>query len=253
MACGRLSLSIARTTAWRSLDMFLQRRPHAAIARSTRDCANAPGRNALLAAVLAANLLIASLAPHAAQAAAPAPAGSMTIYRCTAADGTVSFQNDRRCPPGSTQEVRRMPIPATPPPATPPPAPAVAAPAPAPTPAPVAPPTPAPRAAPQPPPPLFACRSWDERDYFGDLAEPPPTCVPMETVGIDGSAELAAGRACEMRRDTCAPVPDADLCAAWKRRMEEARFRWRFNEGDAARKAEYDRVLDIYLGSTCGT
>lgn len=245
MACGRLPLSIARTTARRSLDVFRQRRPHAVIARSTRDCANASGRNALLAAMLAANLLIAS---HAAQAAAPAPAGSMTIYRCTAADGTVSFQNDRRCPPGSAQEVRRMPIPATPPPA-----PAVAAPAPAPAPAaPVAPPTPVPRAAPQPPPPLFACRSWDERDYFGDVAEPPPTCVPMQTVGIDGSAELAAGRACEMRRDTCAPVPDADLCAAWKRRMEEARFRWRFNEGDVARKAEYDRVLDLYLGSACG-
>jgi hypothetical protein len=132
--------------------------------------------------------------------------------------------------------------------------PAVAAPAPppaaspAPTVAEVAPP-PAVRGA---PPPLFRCRTWDDRDYLGDSGEPPATCVPLQTVGIDGSPSLAAGSACEMRRDACEPVPAEQLCTAWKKRVDEAEFRWKFGGGrDDARKAEFERVAAIHRGSDC--
>lgn len=47
------------------------------------------------------------------------------------------------------------------------------------------------------PPPLFQCRSWDDRDYLGDTAEPPATCVPVQAMGIDGTSASAAGASCE--------------------------------------------------------
>lgn len=178
----------------------------------------------------------------------------MTIYRCVDPSGAVTLQNDVPCPKGSQQSVRKvgvlptMPAPvaapaapaarpapaaATPPPSTPPPAPAV----------PVA------RTA---PPPLFQCRSWDDRDYLGDTAEPPATCVPVQAMGIDGTTASAAGASCEMRRDACTAVPADKLCTVWKKRVDEAEFRWKVGGGrDDDRKAEFDRLSKTYRDTTC--
>lgn len=175
----------------------------------------------------------------------------IVIYRCVDAAGAVTLQNDVPCPKGSQQTVRRVaPLPVRAPPPTVvvpavPAAPPAAAPAPAV--ADVAPPVV--RSA---PPPLFRCRTWDDRDYLGDSGEPPATCVPLQTVGIDGSPSLAAGSACEMRRDACEPVPAEQLCTAWKKRVDEAEFRWKFGGGrDDARKAEFERVAAIHRASDC--
>lgn len=188
-------------------------------------------------------------------APAAAPAGGMVIYRCVdPASGAITLQNDVPCPKGQQQTVRNVaPLPAF----RPPPA---AAPAPRPDPAPAtsaaaSPPVAAepPPAVRTPPPPLFQCRTWDDKDYLGDVAEPPASCVALETVGIDGSPALAAGQACEMRRDTCAPVPAEQLCVAWKKRVDEAEFRWKIAGGrDGDQKAEFDRVARTYRASTCG-
>jgi hypothetical protein len=186
----------------------------------------------------------------------PAPAQQeMIIYRCVDASGAVTLQNDVPCPKGSRQTTRKVgDLPGLP--TTPPPAPAAPAASPAPS-APVAatrpdvipPPRPA---EPVPPPPLFQCRTWDERDYLGETAAPPATCVPLETVGIDGSPALAAGSACEMRQDACIAIAPEQLCTAWKKRVDEAEFRWKIGGSrDDARKLDYERVARIYLGSTC--
>ncbi len=177
----------------------------------------------------------------------------IVIYRCVDAAGAVTLQNDVPCPKGSQQTVRRvapLPVrPSSPPTVVVPP---VAAPAPPPAQAPVALAEPPPPAARSAPPPLFRCRTWDDRDYLGDSGEPPATCVPLQTVGIDGSVSLAAGSACEMRRDVCEPVPAEQLCTAWKKRVDEAEFRWKFGGGrDDARKAEFERAAAIYRGSDC--
>ncbi|MFZ5635386.1 MAG: DUF4124 domain-containing protein [Pseudomonadota bacterium] len=190
-----------------------------------------------------------------------APAGAqheMTIYRCVDPSGAVTLQNDVPCPKGSQQTVRRVgALPALPTlpastaatkPAEPPPAKPASPPKP-PVEAPAVPPAPIVRS---PPPALFQCRTWDERDYLGDTAEPPATCVPLPTVGIDGSSTLAAGSACEMRQDACVAVAAEQLCAAWKKRVDEAEFRWKFGGArNDARKAEYERVARIYRESTC--
>ncbi|MEQ1511957.1 MAG: hypothetical protein ABL934_04670 [Lysobacteraceae bacterium] len=175
---------------------------------------------------------------------------NVTIYRCVDASGAVTLQNDVPCPKGSQQTVRKIgvlpTIPAPPAPVVKPPA---AAPAPQSTPP--APP-PAPAVARIAPPALFQCRTWDERDYLGDTAEPPATCAPVQSVGIDGSTELGAGTTCEMRQDACVAIPAEQLCASWKKRVDEAEFRWKVGGGrNDERKAEFDRLSKVYRESTC--
>ncbi|MES2671498.1 MAG: hypothetical protein V4673_13930 [Pseudomonadota bacterium] len=176
----------------------------------------------------------------------------MTIYRCVDPSGAVTLQNDVPCPKGSQQSVRKvgvlptMPAPVAAPPAKP--APAAATPPPS-TPPPPAPAVPLARTA---PPPLFQCRTWDDRDYLGDTAEPPATCVPVQAMGIDGTSASAAGASCEMRRDVCTAVPADKLGTGWKKRVDEAEFRWKVGGGrDDDRKAEFDRLSKTYRDTTC--
>lgn len=174
----------------------------------------------------------------------------IAIYRCVDASGAVTLQNNRPCPKGSQQTVRKIGVLPTLPA---PPAVVVKSPAAASVPS----PAPAPPPAPEPvvrtaPPALFQCRTWDERDYLGDTAEPPATCAPVQSVGIDGSTELAAGTTCEMRQDTCVAVPAEQLCASWKKRVDEAEFRWKIGGGrNDDRKLEFDRLSKVYRESTC--
>lgn len=177
----------------------------------------------------------------------------MTIYRCVDPSGAVTLQNDVPCPKGSQQSLRKVGVlPTMPAPVAVP-----AAPAASPAPVVAAPPPPAAPSAPAPlvrtaPPPLFQCRTWDDRDYLGDTAEPPATCVPVQAMGIDGTSASAAGASCEMRRDACTAVPADKLCAVWKKRVDEAEFRWKFGGGrDDDRKVEFDRLARTYRGSTC--
>lgn len=175
----------------------------------------------------------------------------MTIYRCVDPSGAVSLQNDTPCPKGSQQTVRKVGVLPTLP--TLPALPAASKPAvPKPTAAAI-PPAPAPGVpiARSPPPPLFLCRTWDERDYFGDIAEPPATCVPVQAMGIDGTSELAAGSTCEMRQDACAPIAAEQLCTAWKKRVDEAEFRSKFGGGRDDDRNAYDRWSNIYRESSC--
>ncbi len=176
----------------------------------------------------------------------------MTIYRCVDPSGAVTLQNDVPCPKGSQQSVRKvgvlptmsLPAAAAVPAAAPAPVAVSALPVPAaPAPAPVA------RTA---PPALFMCRTWDDRDYLGDTAEPPATCVPVQGMGIDGTTATAAGSSCEMRRDVCTAVSVEQLCARWKKRVDEAEFRWKFGGGrNDDRKLEFERLARVYRDTTC--
>ena len=180
---------------------------------------------------------------------------SVVIYRCTDAGGAVTFQNDVPCPKGAAQERRMMEVAAP-----------VAAPAAVPLPAVeprVRPPAPAvdPGAPPsiaiaerQPPPPLFECRTWDDRRYLGDLASPPERCAPLQTTGVGGAPGMGAGAACELVSDQCAPVAEDALCDGWRLRLREAEADLRFGrfESRQAAQAEVARVEQVARESTCG-
>lgn len=184
------------------------------------------------------------------------------FYKCTDAAGKVSMQNGTPCAAGMKQEVRRIgevrtaPLPTR---------------AAAPRPEPVVPeygefvlvsgpqmrkqaadPAAADR---PPPPPLYQCKTWDEATYVGEDAEPPPRCAPLQVVGIDGSAALGMGSACEMKADTCTALPDDQLCAGWLRRLDEADFR-RTHAPPAdkpAREETYRRLHERIAPSRCAT
>ena len=203
--------------------------------------------------VIAAVLLLASLG---------AQAQETVFYKCTDAKGNVSMQNGVPCAAGMKQEVKRIgevrtvPVPAK--------KPAVAE-------APEAKPeygefvmvrgpevkrAPAPEAAALPAPPaLFQCRTWENKDYLGETGTPEPTCAALQVTGIDGSAALGMGRACEMKYDTCTAIPAEQLCAAWYRHLDDAEFKLKYAGDDSRplRQAAFDAIDKKIKASNCST
>ena len=181
------------------------------------------------------------------------------FYRCTDAGGSVTMQNDKPCGPGMKQEIRRIgTVPTAPPPVrkealptyVPPPAgmfelvvgPQQALPL-----------SDVPEAERTPPPTLYQCRTWDEDEYIGDVAESEPRCAPLQTTDANGDPSRGAGSACEMVRDTCIEASGEQLCAVWQRKVGEAEFRAKFAD-DRARPsltAEYERLAKILADSNC--
>lgn len=197
--------------------------------------------NAVRAAVLAAGVVAAGLL------AGASTASDVVFYRCVGADGAVTLQNGRRCPKGMREERRVMEV------ATSRAEPAVLAPVPPPAPvAPVPDATPVVEVAPTPAPPLFACRTWGGRSYYGDAGQPAPRCAPLETVGLDGRAGTGA-QACETVYDTCEPVAEAARCEAWAQRLRTADDAARFGDADAAEAArvEAERIRGVLATTVC--
>lgn len=188
-----------------------------------------------------------------------ASAQETVFYKCTNAKGEVSMQNGTPCAPGMKQEIKRIGEVRT-------------VPVPERKPVEEAPPEkpvygefvlvsgpnmkrkPAPEAAGlPPPPPLFQCTTWDGETYLGESAEPEPRCVRLEVTGIDGSAGLGAGVACEMKQDTCTETPAEQLCEAWLRRLDEADFKRKYasRDNEADRQAAFDAIDAKVKASNC--
>ncbi|MCC4594236.1 DUF4124 domain-containing protein [Xanthomonas campestris pv. phormiicola] len=196
--------------------------------------------------------------------AGAAQAEQVAFYRCTDAYDNLTVQN-QPCPKGMSQEkkimqgVGRAPaqVPVAPPvapaaPAPPAPAPAAVAATPDPPAPPPAPPVPsAPRL---PPPTLYACTTYEQQRYVGETAEPPPRCVPMRTMGLDGGPDKTGGSACEVLRDRCEALPEAGSCEAWKSYVAEAETHWRFAVPEHAEplRQEFRRRQQVLDASSCG-
>jgi hypothetical protein len=184
------------------------------------------------------------------------------FYKCTDAKGSVSMQNGVPCGPGMKQEVKRIGEVKT-------------VPVPVKKPKPVeAPPeapqygefvmvrgpsmkrAPAPEAAALPAPPaLFQCRTWEGDDYLGETATPEPTCAALQVIGIDGSAGLGMGSACEMKYDTCTAVSAEQLCDSWYRRLDDAEFKLKYASDDNRRdrQSTFDAIDRKIKASSCST
>lgn len=181
--------------------------------------------------------------------ATPALAQQVVIYRCTDAAGNVTVQNDEPCPKGAREKrdvvTTPPPLPVFEPPETlelyTPPVRIVQRPGAT---------TEEPQ--PQPPPPLFQCATWDQLHYYTEEAKPQKHCAPLQVVGFDGVSRPQAS-ACEMVDDQCTEVAPENLCQAWKRRVDEAEFRWRFPGADAdgSRRVEYERLKATHEASNC--
>lgn len=191
------------------------------------------------------------------------PAEEIVFYRCTDAAGALTMQN-MPCPKGSKQErkvmqpVNTVPmgVASTSMPASVP-VPATATTAADGSPVAVVDDTDAPAQRDStpllPPPNLFQCTTHDKDTYITESDEPQSRCVALRTVGLDGNPDTGAGQACEVIRDTCARVPDEQLCDAWKKRLGETEVAWRFaRPGNAAANgAEHVRVQRILVETSC--
>ncbi|MET0550725.1 MAG: DUF4124 domain-containing protein [Xanthomonas sp.] len=198
--------------------------------------------------------------------AGAAHAEPVVFYRCTDAQDNLTIQN-MPCPKGMRQQKKIMQgvssaaLPSTlaakpapsPPPASATTAASTTAPADAPgTPDTVAaapPPLPA-----LPPPPLYTCTTREQSSYIGEVAEPPPRCVPLNTTDLDGGPNQAGGSACEVLRDQCKPLPAEQLCETWKSYVAEAETHWRFAVPDHAEalRMEFERRQHLLEASNCG-
>ncbi|MEO5565840.1 MAG: DUF4124 domain-containing protein [Luteimonas sp.] len=194
------------------------------------------------------------LALLAIMASACAQAQQVVIYRCTDATGHVTLQNDDACPAGTKEQKQVIDTPAAVPAFVPPELPELYSPPVAAKPA--KPATTSATAVPivirSPPPALFQCRGWDQVAYYTEATTPKQQCAPLQVVGIDGVSPPQAS-ACEMVADQCTAITAEDLCPAWRRRVDEAEFRWRFAgaHDDDERKHEYEALLAAYAGSDC--
>ena len=184
--------------------------------------------------------------------------GSVVIYRCTDSFGALTVQNNVPCPKGTRQDRRVIDVPpAMPAYVSTPAAKPVAAPEPVVAPAVVEAPDEAAIADADrlPPPTLFRCNTYDNDSYLSEDAAPPPRCVRLETVGLDGSTDNNGGSvACQMVTDQCQRIPDGAACDAWKQRLRETEATWKFARADDSdnEKAGYERVRKIVRESTCG-
>ncbi len=181
----------------------------------------------------------------------------VTIYRCTDASGALLIQNDQPCPAGHRQETQVIDVP--------PPMPAhvprevrmpevVAAEAAAAQAVVLAAlPAPVPVEERTAPPALFECTTWENTKFLTEDETPAERCAPMRVVGLDGRARPRLGAACQTIRDQCAAVPEAQLCAAWRRRVDEAEFRWKFARVPAGspQHVEYEQLAATFANSTC--
>lgn len=256
--------------------MHVASAPNLCTSRSLRRAL--PTRALLLAALLCAS--------------AAALADDVVLFRCTDADGALTVQN-APCPAGSSQRIERFVAPASPqPPATADTA-AHAATAPVVDPAAAADmlrhaPLPilqgdvqtsvdaegsaildsdvvrrqaqqeaaaakdAPAVAKAPLPEIYQCQGSDGNRYLHEREPAPPHCVLMTVTGLGGNTPVnAAG--CEVIRDQCEAIADAQRCSSWQQRFRDARGSERFAapENKARATAERERLQAILTDSDC--
>ena len=183
-----------------------------------------------------------------------ARADETVIYRCTAADGSLSLQS-MPCAAGQKSEVRRLSADYAPPSVQLPPA---SAPVPAPEALPAAVPAAAMQAPVDPPahmalPILHHCQPRSGAAYYTDRLEETVRCVPMRVTGLDGNPDTGAGQACEVQRDRCQSVPEADACTAWADYLAQSRERFADapSRSSAATDTQSAQIAALLARSAC--
>lgn len=106
-----------------------------------------------------------------------------------------------------------------------------------------------------PPPALFQCGAPDRGSYYSEDYAPKSRCLPLSIANLDGSPGSDRAQACQMVTEVCAPVPDRQLCAAWKQQRDTAQSRLHYADQDKRAQAAADlaRLQKIVDETTCGT
>lgn len=224
-----------------------------------------------------AALLLASALAACGLAGPAAAQDSFKVYRCTSDDGRVALR-DSPCPDGQAQEVRTMRTPRDAPPRPELEAAEPAAPAPA-----AAPPVVERTVVLRTPQPMFECTTPDGDRYTSDSPAGNPRWVPLWTLGYPppvprgtrpplaitgGTVEIRQEGTTLRRpgvgpawmagagtwiRDTCHPLPQAEVCDRLRDERSEVRrafFNGMPSEREVLRVRE--RSLNARLDADCG-
>jgi len=106
---------------------------------------------------------------------------------------------------------------------------------------------------PKPPlPEIFQCQGRDGGRYLHEHEPAPPHCELLAVTGLGGRTPVNAA-SCEVVRDACTPIDEAQRCNAWQQRFRDARGRERFaSPGNAAAAAaERERLQAVLAESSC--
>ncbi|ENE1252491.1 MULTISPECIES: hypothetical protein [Stenotrophomonas maltophilia group] len=106
---------------------------------------------------------------------------------------------------------------------------------------------------PKPPlPPIFQCTDGQGGSYLHEYEASPGRCEPMTVQGLGGVTPMnAAG--CEVVRDRCEELPEAQRCGSWQQRFRDARGRERFAapENRETARGERERLQGVLEASIC--
>ena len=101
-------------------------------------------------------------------------------------------------------------------------------------------------------PAIFQCQRADGGRYLHELEPAPAHCVLMSVTGLGGATPLNAA-SCEVIRDDCQEIAEAERCGAWQQRFRNARGQERFASAgnQAGASAERARLQAVLEASNC--
>lgn len=106
---------------------------------------------------------------------------------------------------------------------------------------------------PRPPlPPIFQCTDSQGGGYLHEYEASPARCELMTVQGLGGATPVNAA-SCEVVRDTCEELPEAQRCGSWQQRFRDARGRERFAapENREHAQGERERLQGVLEASHC--
>ncbi len=104
-----------------------------------------------------------------------------------------------------------------------------------------------------PPPDIFRCLGNDGSQYLHEPGPAPARCELLSITGLGGSLAPGNAASCEVVRDTCTAVEEAQRCGSWQQRLRTARGRERFASpaNEAAARNERERIQAVLEASNC--
>ncbi len=106
---------------------------------------------------------------------------------------------------------------------------------------------------PKPPlPTIFQCIDTQGGSYLHEYEAAPGRCELLNVQGLGGATPVNAA-SCEVVRDRCTEVVEAQRCGSWQQRFRDARGRERFAapENQPAARGERERLQTVLEASDC--
>ncbi|WP_312787124.1 hypothetical protein [Stenotrophomonas indicatrix] len=106
---------------------------------------------------------------------------------------------------------------------------------------------------PKPPlPTIFQCIDTQGGSYLHEYEAAPGRCELLNVQGLGGATPVNAA-SCEVVRDRCTEVAEAQRCGSWQQRFRDARGRERFAapENQPAARGERERLQAVLEASDC--